>query len=191
MLLGQLARLPIGVGDDHVPGERPLGHRLGPSGRAPVGKELLLAGQQPGQVGGGAGHPIVGEGGGPAQRDLSPAPDPDRGVGPAHRARLEAAVDGVVGAAEGDPVLGPERLHHRELLLEPRAPLLERGPVQGELVRLVADGDAEHEAPARHDVEHRRVLGEPHRVVERRHQDVGAEAHAAGAGREAGQHRQG
>src|SRR5262247_3448493 len=97
----------------------------------------------------------------------------------------------VIGAPEAHALLGPEPLHDRQLLLESRAALLELDAVEREFVGLVADRDAERDAPARHDVEHRDVLGEPHGMVERGDHDVGAEHHARGPGREPGEHRQG
>src|SRR5947199_324914 len=50
---------------------------------------------------------------------------------------------------------------------------------------------AEDEAAVRHDVEESAVLGEAHRVIEGRHQDVRAEKHLRGAGGEAREDGQG
>src|SRR5262249_24772188 len=60
-------------------------------------------------------------------------------------------------------------------------------PIQRELVGLVTDGNAEDEATAGHYVEHRHVLGEPHRMVEGRDDDVGPERQARRTRREAGE----
>ena len=103
------------------------------------------------------------------------------------RLRLQAAVDRVVRAAKREPLLGPESLHDGQLFLEARPALGEVDAVERELVRLVADGHAEDGAPVRHHVEHGHVLGEPHRMMERRHRDVGAQEHARGARGEAGE----
>ena len=188
MRLGERARLLVGVGDDHVARERPLGDRLRAPGRRAVLEELLLALEEAPEVGRRSRDPVIGERGGAPQRDVAPATDPEGRVGLLHRRGLEAPLDRVIGALEAHTLPGPEPLHDRHLLLEARAALLERDAVEGELVGLVADRDAERDAAARHHVEHRDVLGEPHRVVERADGDVGAERDARRARREAGEH---
>ena len=121
--------------------------------------------------------------------DVAPPADPDRRIRLGHWLRLELALDLVEPSLERHPVLGPQRLDDRELLLEAGAALLELGSVERELVRLVADGRAHDQPPIRHDVHHRGVLGEPGRMVEGGDQDVGPEEDTRGAGGEAGEHR--
>jgi len=94
------------------------------------------------------------------------------------------------GSLERHALLRPQALHDRQLLLEPRAALLQIDAVQRELVRLVADRNAERDTAVRHHVQHRDVLGEPHRMIEGRDGDVGAEHHLRRARRESGQHRE-
>src|SRR5438876_481706 len=77
------------------------------------------------------------------QRQVSPAADPHRGMRLRHRQRLEFPVHRVVLAPELDALATPEPPHDRELLLEACAAPGELGAVERELVRLVADGDAE------------------------------------------------
>src|SRR5437867_6905070 len=119
-----------------------------------------------------------------------PAADPHRWMGFRHGFGLEASVDGVVRALEADPLLGPETLDDRKLLLEPRPPLFQLDTVEGELVGLVADRDPEGETPAGHDVEHCRVLCQPYGLVESGDEDVGAERQPRRSRCEAGEHHQ-
>jgi len=107
-----------------------------------------------------------------------------------HRLGLDAALDGVVAALEPRRLLGPHPFHDRELLFEAGAALLEVDAVEGELVRLVPDGDAAREAAPGHHVEHGHFFGQTHRVVERGHEDVGAQHHARRPCREAREHGQ-
>src|SRR6185295_19385796 len=112
----------------------------------PVLEEASLAVEETFEVGRGTGNPVVGESCRALEGDIPPAADPDGRVGLRDRLGLEAPVDGVVRPLEADPLLRPERLDDRELLLEPRPALLECHPVQAELVGLVADSDAHGEA---------------------------------------------
>ena len=106
------------------------------------------------------------------------------------RLGFQAPLDRVVGSLEADAVLRPQALHDRELLFEARAALFQVDAVQGELVGLVADGDAEDDTPVRHHIEHGDVLGEAHGVMERGHDDVGAEDHLRRSRREPREHGQ-
>jgi hypothetical protein len=56
--------------------------------------------------------------------------------------------------------------------------------VARELEGLIAAADAEVHAAVRHEVEQGEVLGHAQRVVERQHDDPGAQAHAPGLQRE-------
>src|SRR5262252_11215956 len=132
--LGQLARLGVGVGDDHVAGEGPLGGRRRAPGRRALREEVLLAREEAGEVRGGTGDPVVGEGGRPLQGQVAPSPDPDGWMRLTERARLEVTLDLIVPSLERDGALRPQRLHDGELLLEARPALLELGSVEGELV---------------------------------------------------------
>ena len=69
---------PVGVGDDHVARERPLGERRSGAGRRAVGEERCLPASRRAQVRGRAGDPVVGQGGRAAEGDVAPAADPDR-----------------------------------------------------------------------------------------------------------------
>ena len=84
---------------------------------------------------------------------------------------------------------GPGLLDQLDALLDPLAALLH---VDAENVELVADeaaADAEIEPALRQLVERRRLLGHPHRIVERQHGRAGAEPDALGARREIGEER--
>ena len=88
-------------------------------------------------------------------------------MGPLDRLGLDSPVlDREVLPTERPPVSRPQGLHQGETLLHARAPPFEGGPVEGELVRLVADGDPQDHATAREGVEQRGLLCETHRVVE-------------------------
>ena len=95
------------------------------SRRRAVVEELLLALEQARQVGGRPGDPVVGERGRAPERDVAPAPDPDRRVGLRDGLRLEPALDLVVPALEVDPVLGPQALliRYEDLCKDPRREL--------------------------------------------------------------------
>src|SRR5262245_17566749 len=187
--LGERARLTVRLRDDHVSRERPFGERLPEPGRLTIREKPLPPVEQPREIGRGTGDPIVGERGGAPERQLAPAADPDRGVRLRDRLGLERAFDLVVRPLERQPVLGPESLHDRELLLEARATLLEIGAIESELVGFVTDGNAQHRPSPGHDVEKGDVLGESRRMVERRDQDVCPENDLRRPRREPRQHR--
>ncbi|WP_275693169.1 hypothetical protein [Nocardioides sp. TF02-7] len=81
-----------------------------------------------------------------------------------------------VPAVVGDRVLGPQLLQQLQRLVEPARALLERHVEVVELLPPVAEPGAEHQTALGHHVEGRDLLGEQHRVVERRDHDVGDEA---------------
>ena len=154
VLLRELARFLVGLGDDHVAGERPLGEGRGEAGGLAIGEELLLALEQAGELGGGTGNPVVGERGRPPQRHARPSRRSRSGDAAWRRASARACPRPGRSGPCATPVLGPQRLHDGELLLEPRAALLELGAIEGELVGLVADGRADDQPPAGHHVQH-------------------------------------
>ena len=190
VLLGELPSLSVGFGNDQIASQGPFGDGLGAPGGLPVLEEALLAGEQALEIGGRPGDPVVGQRGRPSEGDVAPAADPEGRVRSGQGLRLEPTVDRVVCALEAHPLLGPEGLHDRQLLLEPGAALLQLDAVERELVRLVPNRDAERDAPAGHHVEHRDVLGEAYGMVEGGDDDVGAEHHPRRARREAGEHRE-
>ena len=75
-----------------------------------------------------------------------------------------------------------------EVLVEAVALFLGVAVVADELVREIARTDAEHQAPAAHQVEHRVGLGEAARIVEGEDRDRCAQANALGALRQCRQH---
>ena len=175
MPVGKLARLPLRLGEAELPRHRPLG-RLRKPGAPTVLPDLGLALEEPPEVRRRAWQPRVREQRRPAERDVAPAADPERRVRPLDGLGLDPTVQHrEVLAPMRDAVPRPQCLHEGEPLLEARAALLEGRVVEEELVGLVADRDAQHRAPGRHDVEEGRLLGEPHRVVEREHADVRAQ----------------
>jgi hypothetical protein len=74
---------------------------------------------------------------------------------------------------EGDLVLRPQPGHHLEALVEPGRPGLVGHAEVVELVGLVAQAGAEDQAALGDDVQGRDLLGEDHRVVQRRDHDLG------------------
>src|SRR5437867_3735869 len=137
VLLGELACLPIAVGDDEITGQWPLGDGFDATRRLSVLEELALAVQQSSKVCRRTWQPVVSQRPRPFEREIAPAPDPDGRMRLRHRLRLDPALDGVVPALELDPLLGPQPLHDGELLLEPGAALLEIDAVERELVGFV------------------------------------------------------
>src|SRR5215471_19806231 len=105
--LGQLARLGVRVRDDHVARERPLRGRHPAPGRRALIEELPLAREEAGEICGGAGDPVVGQGGRTLEREVAPASDPNGRMRPAHGTRLEPALELIVTSLEGDGALRP------------------------------------------------------------------------------------
>ena len=86
----------------------------------------------------------------------------------------------------GGPGLGDDS----ERLFEPRVGLLLRNVEAAELVVAVALADTEIEPAARHHVEHRRLLGEQHRIVPGQHHHRTADPQRFGAHRQASEQRE-
>lgn len=110
-------------------------------------------------------------------RRMRPLHRPDGRGGPGQPAvrRLE-----VHGGAD------PEPLDHIEMRHEALHPLA-RPHTEGPVLHLaVAQPHAEDEAPARHDVKARRLLGHSHRVQQRQEVDRDGQAHRAGLGGQPG-----
>src|SRR2546426_12617959 len=78
VLFGELPSLAVGVGDDQVTGQGPLGDRLTPARAPTVVEEPPLALEEALEGGGRPGDPVVGERRGAPERDVPPAADPDR-----------------------------------------------------------------------------------------------------------------
>ena len=103
--------------------------------------------------------------------------EPDRGVGVLDGADVDGRViDVVVVAVEVDAVVGPQLAQQPQPLLEARDPLLERHAERLVLGLHVAEPEADVEPALADDVERRELLGEHHRVVERRDHDLGRQA---------------
>ena len=148
-----------------------------------------LAPEQARQVGGGTRQPGVREQRRPPERDVTPAADPHGRVRALDRLRLDPPVHHrEVLPPVRHAVPRPEGLHQGEPLLEARPPPLEGGVVEEELVGLVADRDPEHRPAVRDHVEERRLLREPHRMVEGEDAHVGAQEEACRPRGERGQH---
>src|SRR5256712_13128347 len=102
VLFGELPSLAVGVGDDQVTGQGPLGDRLTPARRPTVVEEPPLALEEALEVGGRPGDPVVGERRGAPERDVPPAADPDRRGG----CFFGLWVDGPGGGGGGGFVVG-------------------------------------------------------------------------------------
>ncbi len=179
--------LRVGVGDDDVAGQGPLGDGLRASRGPPMLQKRPLPIEQARQIRRRSGNPVVAEEGGALQGEGAPSADPQWGMGLGQGFGLQAPFDRVVRAPKAHAFLGPEPLHDGQLLLEACSALREVDPVEGELVGLVADGDAQDGPSVRHHVQHGHVLGQAHGMVEGGDHDVRSQQHARGAGGEARQ----
>src|SRR3989454_1876916 len=105
VLFGELPSLAVGVGDDQVTGQGPLGDRLTPARAPTVVEEPPLALEEALEVGGRPGDPVVGERRGAPERDVPPAADPDRRGGGCFGVWVGAPPAGGVGwFLEGPPL---------------------------------------------------------------------------------------
>src|SRR5208282_2927560 len=92
-------------------------------------------------------------------------------------------------ALDAEALAGPRALQNFDRLQGAAEARLLRNLQRVEFLVAVAHPDAEAEAAAREHVDHRGVLGEAQRMIERGEQDVSAELQAGGARGDRGQHR--
>ncbi len=105
----------------------------------------------------------------------------------AARQRREIALDREVLAGVIERLAGPQALQDLDRLLEARHLRLRVEPEEVELRGEVAQADAELEPAVGEHVDHRRVLGDVHRVLEREQVHRGADVDALGERRERAQ----
>ena len=122
------------------------------------------------------GEPQVGAPGRALEAGLRVGADPDLRARQRERTRRDVRLAREVLALVAVRLAREAQLEQVEHLLEHLDPLVARDAVGLEVGHLVGDPQPEHEPAARDPVEHDRVLGEPHRVVERRREHGGAEA---------------
>ncbi len=87
-----------------------------------------------------------------------------------------------------DGILGPQAPDDLHALGQATHPLGQRHPEDRELLRAVAESDAQHESPPGGDVEERADLRDLDRVVQRQQHQVGADGEALRLGGEPLQH---
>ncbi len=114
-----------------------------------------------GDVALGVGQPAVGATGRPVQAGARVGADPDLGARPRAGPRGDpGGLDAEVGARVGEGLAGERHVQHVEYLVEHLGPPVVGDAERGEVDRLVADPEAQHEPAAREVVEHDRVLGQ-------------------------------
>ena len=118
----------------------------------------------------------------PGVRELGGAPDghadPSRRSRWAARRvghRLDAARGPCRTGRRGPPLTAPQRPEDRDELFQLSAATVELGVVERELVGPIADGRAQDQPVARERLDDRDVLGQAHRVIEGRDDDIGAQ----------------
>ncbi len=160
---------------DKGPGHarRAPGHLVGPhpGQLLPVLARERAAGQQP-----------VADAGGSQRRGRRSAADPDRDR---LLDRLGRDLDAVIRKKtprEVHRAWSPRLPEDRDDLLQPLTPRPGGDAQAGVFLVPVAEADAENQPAAAEHIGGRRVLGQPHGVVEGGEQDAGADAHAAGPG---------
>ena len=116
-----------------------------------------------------------------AQRRSGGNAVPDRRVRALHRRRRDAGFRrAVIFAFEVERLARPCGGHQIERLLEALDAFGARHVMGGEFPADIARCDAEHEAPVREIVEHRDILGQFQRRIERHQENAGADAHMFG-----------
>ena len=135
------------------------------------------------------GHPAIGQARGALHDHLALAPHPD-GDAPPRRQRIDPGVGNAMPlAVDRHQLLGPERAHDRDLLLDALAAVLEVLAQRLELDGVPADAHAEPQAPARQHVDGGRLLGDEGGLPLREDQDARRQPQPAGhAGEKAEQH---
>ena len=114
---------------------------------------------------------------------VSGSSDPDREIF-LHRARERLHLHGIARRAFVGPGLAaPERTHVLDLLEHERLTVGEVLRLNHEVVRLPACGEGDADAAVRQVVDHRPVLGDTHRVMQRRHAASRADLNVLGARR--------
>ena len=125
---------------------------------------------------------------GPQRAGLRHRGDPQRRAARLHVARRDLHVLEIVALAlEAELLAGEGALQHLDSLVGQRHAARDRHAEAAELVRRVAHADAHLDPAAADIVEHREILGEPDRMVERQQADIAREAHMLGPRR----HRRG
>ena len=132
------------------------------------------------------GEPEVAPAGGALETGLRVRADPDlgtgQGVGPRRDVRLAREVLALVRVR----LTREAEVEEVEHLLEHLDPLVARNPERLEVGHLMRDPEPEDDPAARDPVEHDRVLGEAHRMVQGGREHGGAEADPARALQERG-----
>jgi hypothetical protein len=85
---------------------------------------------------------------------------------------------------------GPRLVDDFHRFLEAALALFDRYTEVREVILVIARADAQDQPPAREHVDKRGRLRQMHRVIQRRHQDVGADTNAIGTHRNRRQQRQ-
>ena len=117
--------------------------------------------------------------------------DQDRRTGLLERPRVDAdVVELPVATVMRDAVFGPQPANDLDALGEPAHPLDHRHLEDGELLGPIAEPHAEHESPARDQVEEGADLRQLDRVVQRKEDEVGPHPHSFDLGGQALEHRQ-
>ena len=174
----ELLRHPEALGRKRLPG---VGERFAVERRLPeegVERSVTEGAPRVGQRGGAPHHPVAG--GGDEDRRARRPHGPDRDAHVLHPEVL---------AAERDPVLGPQPLDEPCRLDEPRQAILPADPEALVLDRPIPETHAEREAACAHPVEGGDRLRDLHRVEERKLENVRADLHVCGFGRDAGKRR--
>ena len=121
-------------------------------------------------------NPAVGQPPGPAQPDRRPRRHPDVRPGPLRRRRRDQRIRiRKMLALEREPLAAPTLADDVDGLLGARRSLGNRNAERVEVLRLVADSDAQHQATLGGQVDHRAVFGHVYRMVERHEQHAGAD----------------
>ena len=164
-VVAEVAPDPLGVfGDERHRGV--LGRHRAEALRAVLRALLVVVGLELGQVGGRqVGQPEARRA---AHRDLARPAEHERGVRLRERARRHLHR----GAAVLERLTGPRLEHRVDRFVLQRAALRPVLAVRRVLALAVADAGGDDEATAAGEVEHRDVLGEAERVVQRREQRV-------------------
>ena len=116
--------------------------------------------------------------------------DPERRAALLHVARPDHHVVEIVALAmETELLAGEAMAQHLDAFVGQRHAARDGQTEAAELVRRVAHADADLDAAVADIVEHREVLGQPHRMVERQQADVARHPHAFGTRGDRARHR--
>ena len=180
--LGPVARDP-GLAEEGDPGRRAVGGAPRPValGQPRDRRHVAL----------GVGEPAVGPAGRAVEALRRVGADPDLGARERERPRRDAhRRQAQVAALVGEGLAREGRVEDVQHLVEHLGAAVVGHAEGGEVHLLVADAQAQHQPPAGEVVEHDRVLGQAHRVVQRPGQHGGADPDARGLGGQVGQHQQ-